>query len=197
MMKYRILLTTLWLVITGCVTTTIIGASGLAYSDINMQDYEFTLPAGTMIPALLMEPVTTENAVVGQPVNAIVAQDIYIGTKRILSRQDHIYGRVSDIQPPYRGKNAILQVDFHVLSLSSGVRMPIATMVDTESNMPYWGGGLTPGTKPVIVPYHVYQIGSYGRVMYQGPRAMGEHIKLLPGERINLVLLQPLTLYIY
>ncbi len=189
-------------ILSGCL---LLGSLGLfitglpshAFSDIEIQDYEYVLPPGTVVPVLVMDEVTTANAVLGQTVTTMVAQDIYVGTKKVLSRHDRIYGQVREIHPPYQGRNAILRVDFNMLSLGSGVKMPIATQVGTESNKPYWGGELTPGTKPEVIAYKVYRIGAYGRVMYHGPRAMGEHVVLSPGTRINLVLQEPVVLYVY
>lgn len=156
---------------------------------------ELTIPAGVALPVLLLESISTETGVPGQSVTAMIAQDLFIGQQKVLSRKDHLLGQITAIQPPSQGRNAILQVDFNLLALENGLHLPVSTMVDTERNLPYWGGEVTEGTKPVVVPYHVYQIGSYGRVMYHGPRAMGEHVRLFPGSRIILILKQPLTLY--
>jgi hypothetical protein len=37
-------------------------------------------------------------------------------------------------------------------------------------------------------------IGEYNRIVFGGPRAMGQHIEFLPGEHWTIILDQPLTL---
>ena len=39
----------------------------------------------------------------------------------------------------------------------------------------------------------VWGIGEYNRIVYGGPRAMGSHVKFLPGEHWTIILDQPLT----
>lgn len=159
--------------------------------------YQYQLPAGTAIPIVLQEDVSTETSILGQPISAFVSQDVYVGTQKVLSRADRVLGRVIQIDPPMKGRNAMLKVEFDVLSLSNGVKLPLLTWVETGQEGRYWGGETTPGTKPVIIPYNVYRIGTYGRVMYHGERAMGEHVTLKPGTRIMLVLTQPLQLVVF
>lgn len=166
-------------------------------SAIDITDHEYILPVGMPIPLILMDMASTENGFTGQTITSMVAQDIFIGPKKVLSRSDRFLGRIEEIQQPIEGRNAILKLDFNTLLLESGLRLNVSAMVDTGQKESYWGGELTSGTKTVVIPYSVYRIGSYGRVMYYGPRAMGEHIKFLPGTRITIILKEPLNLYIY
>lgn len=163
----------------------------------SLSRYRYEIPAGTPVSAILQEEVSTEHAVLGQPVSALVAQDVYIGTKKVLSRADRLFGRITRLDPPIKGRNAVLQVTFDTLVLSTGLKIPISSWIHTTHPEHFWGGEITEGTKPEIVPYQVYRIGTYGRVMYYGPRKMGEHVRLLPGERMIVVLDNPVEIYAF
>jgi hypothetical protein len=162
-----------------------------------LHDYEYELPLGTTLAAMIQEDVSTETAILGQPISAVVAQDVYIGNKKVLSRSDRILGRITRIDPPVTGRNAILKVEFDTLALAEGIHLPFVAWVNTEQKDHYWGGEATEGTKAEVIPYKVYRIGTYGRVEYHGPRKMGEHVKLLPGERMVVVLSAPVKIYAF
>lgn len=155
---------------------------------------EAILPAGTIIPVILQEPVSTETAVVGQPISALIAQDIFLGARKVLSASDRIWGTVQVVDPPFKGKNAILKLRFDLLTTTDGHQIPLTTQVMGDENRTYWGGESTPGTQARTIPYHVYQMGTYGRTIYVGERAMGEHVKLDLGTRVVLVLQAPVRL---
>jgi len=162
---------------------------------INAQQYAVQLPPGLPVPIILQEPVSTETAHVGQPFWAVVGQDIYMDTRKVLGRNDRILGVVETLEQPIEGRNAILKIRFKGLRLSTGVELPLEAYVETGKDTHSWGGELTEGTQPVVVPYNVYRVGTYGRVMYRGPRKVGNHISLLPGERYIMVLESPVDLY--
>ncbi|MCA9840993.1 MAG: hypothetical protein KC475_02650 [Cyanobacteria bacterium HKST-UBA03] len=157
--------------------------------------YAYEMPRGSMLSVILLDNLTTESALEGQPVLASVAQDMYVGQSLVLSRQDRVMGQVVRVDKPIEGRNAILEIHFYQLQLANGPVLPIDAVVDTGQSYPYWGGQLTKGTELKVVPYHIYQIGSYGRAMYRGPREKGIHIKIPPGERLVLTMQQPVKLY--
>ncbi len=159
--------------------------------------YQYQLLKGAIIPVLLQESVSSQTDMVGQPVSAEVAQDIYMGNTQVLSTSDRVLGHVVEVAPPIQGRNAILKVVFDTLVLTNGIQIPIEAMVQTDNPDHSWGGELTPGTVPQIVPYKIYQLGTYGRVMYDGPRLMGKPVSFLPGERLLLVLQRPVSLYAF
>ncbi len=160
--------------------------------DVNPEQFSF--PAGSAIPVILQEGVSTESAVPGQTISAMVAQDIYFDSHLILSRNDRAFGHVAQATRPISGRNAILKLAFDEIDLVNGIRIPIKALADTGSPDFTWGGELTEGTKPVVVPYHVEGIGSYGRLMYRGPRAMGQQVNIQAGTALKLILQEPVSL---
>jgi hypothetical protein len=163
----------------------------------DLRPYAVVLPPGTSIAVVMQDAIDTQTGVVGQPISAFVSQDIYVGTKKILSRSDRFLGHIERIDVPFKGRHAILKIGFDQLVLANGVQFPCDTVVDTGQPGNYWGGDLTLGTRPETVPYKLYHIGAYGRVVYRGPRAMGEHLRLDPGDRLVLNTKGPLLLYAF
>ena len=87
-----------------------------------------------------------------------------------------------------------MQLTFETLKLKNGLAMPVLSFTDTGQEGHYWGGEPTSGTVPEIIPQRVWRVGTYGRLMFHGPRAMGVHVTLPPGDRFVIITQQPLTL---
>lgn len=156
----------------------------------------YTLKPGTPFQIILQTPLSTAVNQVDDPVEAAVSQNFYLGRDLLLSRQDRMRGRINRLEPPIEGRNAILSVTFTELVLNNGERLPIRAHIRTELADHSWGGGLTEGTKPMSVVHRVTGIGEYNKTVYGGPRRMGEHVEILPGERWTVILEQPVTLVV-
>ncbi|MBK8190543.1 MAG: hypothetical protein IPK79_08860 [Vampirovibrionales bacterium] len=154
----------------------------------------FTLPVGSALHVVLQTPVSTAINHVGDPVEAAVSQPLYIGRTLVLGKQARLLGRVTVCEVPVQGENATLGIRFDRLTQDDGAQLPVVAHVQTDRPGHVWGGELTPGTKFRAIPYHVWGIGAYNRVVLDGPRQMGAHIQWLPGERMTLILESPLTL---
>lgn len=154
----------------------------------------FTLQASTPLHILLQTPVSTEANQVNDPVEALLAQNLYLNTDLLLSKKTRLKGLVTRLEPPMEGRDAILEVRFTQILLDNGERLPIDAHVRTEHPEHIWGGKITEGTKPVRVIQRIHMLGQYNRIMYRGPRRMGSHVSLQPGEHWTIILDQPLTL---
>lgn len=160
---------------------------------------EVTLQPGTLLPCLAQTPIRTDENQVGDPVEARLAQDVYVGLRKVLSRSTLLRGRVSVLEKPIAGRDAILAVTLTqvILPEAPGQRLaPLAIQshIQTEHADHTWGGGLTEGTVPKAVMFNVWGIGSYNKEVMAGPRRVGYHYQIKPGEFWNVVLQTPLTL---
>jgi hypothetical protein len=45
-----------------------------------------------------------------------------------------------------------------------------------------------------VVQHNISGIGSYNKVVFGGPRALGTHIRFAPGERLTLILETPIKI---
>jgi hypothetical protein len=152
------------------------------------------MPQGVSLPVMLIEKISTVTSQVGQPVRAAITQDIFVGPRKVLSRSDRVIGRVTKVEKPIPGRNAILQVQFESIKSSNGLDTAIESYTNTGQDSHYWGGEITEGLVPEIIPYRVWRVGTYGRVLMQGPRAFGTDVTFNPGSRFVIVLMKPITL---
>ncbi len=155
---------------------------------------EYFLPAGTPFHVLLQSRLNTEVNQVGDPVESRLTQTVYLGEQVMLPAGTRLIGYVSRLDKPMAGQNAILGLRFSTILLPNGERIPIQAYVKTQRGDHMWGGGLTQGTVPKTVTHQVWGIGRYNQTIYTGPRQMGTHVGLMPGEHWIVVLEKPVTL---
>jgi hypothetical protein len=155
---------------------------------------QYTLPRGTAFQVLLQTPIDTSISQINDPVEVIMVHNLYLLQEMILPKSTRFNGSITRLEPPIQGMNAILQVNFSEIILNNGEKMPISAHVRTERPDHTWGGQVTSGTKPVLSTQRVWEIGEYNRIVFAGPRAMGEHVKFPPGEHWTLILDEPLTI---
>jgi hypothetical protein len=151
----------------------------------------YTLPAGTALQVLLQTPVDTAVNQPGDPLEAILAQNLYLGGQLLLSKNTRFNGIISRLDPPFQGRDAVLGIRFTEMLYDKSTKLPIAACVRTENPEHLWGGNVTQGTKPMRSTQRVAGIGEYNRIVYGGPRAMGSHIRFEPGEHWTIILEQP------
>ena len=149
---------------------------------------------GTPLFVLLQTPVNTASNNPGDPLDAVVFQDMYLNNQLVLPRNTRVKGVISVLEKPIQGRNAILAFKFVELELPNGEILPFSAKVKTERPDYTWGGELTSGTKPLVVQHNISGIGSYNKVVFGGPRALGTHIRFAPGERLTLILETPIKI---
>ena len=167
------------------------------YADKAAADAHFnryTLAPGTPFHVLLETPLSTAINHVDDPIDALLANDMYLGSEKILSRSARLKGSIVRMEEALQGRNAILEVKFNEILLENGERLPVDAHVRTEHPQHIWGGQVTEGTKPVLVTQRVAAIGEYNRIMFRGPRRMGSNVAFNPGDHWVIILDQPLTL---
>lgn len=154
----------------------------------------YTLQAGTALQVIIQSKLDTAVNQPGDPVEAVMSHNLYLGSELLLAKETRFLGVVSRLEPPLEGRHAILAVKFTDILLENGEKLPIAAHVRTEHPEHIWGGQMTPGTKPTLATQRVWGIGEYNRIVFRGPRAMGSQIQIMPGDRWMVILDQPMTL---
>lgn len=155
---------------------------------------QYTLPSGTGFHVLLQTPLHTETNQLGDPVEAMMAQSLFLYNDVMVPENTFFKGQIVTLESPIQGRNAILGVKFFQMNLPNGDRIPINAYVKTERKDHTWGGQLTGGTEPKKVVQRVWGLGDYNKIVMTGPRQMGLHIQAIPGEHWTLVLEQPVSL---
>jgi hypothetical protein len=161
-------------------------------SDARFISYAFA--PGTAFHVLIQTPISTEINQPDDPVEAITNQTLYLYEELIIPKNTRFIGRISQLEPPFEGKDAVLSVVFNQIILQNGEKIPIVAHVRTDRPDHTWGGQLTQGTKPLLSTQRVTGIGAYNKIVWDGPRAMGKHITIPPGEHWTLILDQPLSI---
>lgn len=154
----------------------------------------YTLPKGSAFHVVLQTPLHTYVSQVNDPVEAILSTPIYLNDKVLFNKNTRVFGHIQRLELPIQGRNAVLEVHFDAVKLSSGEKVPMSAYVKTENPEHIWGGELTPGTVPKTVVHSVYGIGQYGQTVFTGPRMMGQHLEFLPGSYWIILLEEPLTM---
>lgn len=154
----------------------------------------YTLPAGTAFHVLLQTPLSTEINQLDDPVEVISNQHIYLYEELMFPKNTRFLGKIIQLEPPIQGREAILAIAFQEIILDNGEKLPIQAHVRTDRKDHTWGGKLTSGTKPYLSTQRVAGIGEYNKVVFGGPRAMGTHITIPPGEHWTIILDQPLSI---
>lgn len=154
----------------------------------------YSFPAKTAFHVLLQTPISTEINQPDDPVEAIANQTLYLYEELIIPKNTRFIGRISRLEAPFEGKDAVLSVVFHQIILENGEKLPIVAHVRTDRPDHTWGGRLTKGTKPYLSTQRVAGIGEYNKIVFGGPRAIGEHITIPPGEHWTIILDQPLNI---
>ncbi len=153
----------------------------------------YTLGVGTAIQVLLQSPVDTSINQLGDPVEAIMTHNIYVGEEKVLPQSTRFMGVISRLEPAKPGSNGILRIHFDQVKLADGDRLTMSAYVHTDDADHGWGGEVTSGSKAVASVQEISQLGEYNRTVFAGPRQVGNEIQLNPGDHWTLILEQPLT----
>jgi hypothetical protein len=106
-----------------------------------------------------------------------------------------VYGHIEDVLAPMQGRDAIMKIKAHALETLEGQEMPLeATLFTSMEDAGSIGGKVTQPMNGRLVRYEIMGIGMINRVMPEGPRAMGGHQRLRPGQLIRIRLDAPLTI---
>lgn len=152
-----------------------------------------TLQPGTLFLAMAETPVRTDYNHVGDRVEARLINPVYVGAIQVMDPSTRFIGSVAVLEKPIEGKDAVLGIRFDSVVLATGDEKPLAAHINTDEKRQVWGGDLRPGTKPFSVSHRVMGIGWYNKTILGGPREMGRHYEVKPGETWRVILETPLT----
>lgn len=152
-----------------------------------------TLQAGTRLLCVAETPIHTAHNAVNDPVEARLVHPVYWRDRVLLPASVRLVGSISQLGLPIAGRDAELTLRFSQVQLSPDVSLPIKAHIDAGDGKRGWGGDLTAGSQWKAVQYNVMGIGTYNRHVDTGPRLMGRHYKVEPGEYWLIVLEEPLT----
>lgn len=164
-----------------------------------MRDYDgIELPAGTFIPIINTQDISTQYCPEGYKVKFISTNDLYLHETNIIPKGTEFFGYIEKINEPVIGTHASMKIKVTKMLLSDTFEIPIKGYIYTSNNN-LIGGGITAPAEYVKVPH--YQQRFQGRFWsHRGPtlqirpgakRSMGEHTRVNAGEEGLIILTAP------
>ena len=174
--------------------------SGLVRAEISnvqleMRDYDtIELPAGTFIPVMNAQEISTQYCSEGYKVKFIVTNDLYMHDTNIIPRDTEIYGYIEKINDPVVGTNAAMKIRVSKLVYADGVEVPIKGYLYNANNN-IFGGGISAPEKYIKMAQRqqkVYYTTLQVKPSYK--RKMGEHTTIQSGSNEIVVLVAPVEM---
>jgi hypothetical protein len=161
---------------------------------INAKTSAYTLASGTTFVSSLETLLTTQYNQPNDAFSLRLIHDVWVNNQKILPKGTRIEGYVEESIAPIQGRDAILKLKAHTLHTLDDHTLPLqATLFTSRDDAGLTGGKVTQPMNGRLVRYEIMGLGMINRVMPEGPRAMGEHQRLNPGQLIRIRLDAPLT----
>jgi hypothetical protein len=155
----------------------------------------YTLAAGTTFVTTLETPLSSESNQVNDTLEMRLIHDVWVGNEVVIDKGSRFIGHVEKLVPPFQGRDALMRLQVHALETLEGeVTVMEGTPFSNIDDAGKMGGDATQPYAGRLIRYDVWGIGMYNRVMPAGPRAMGLHTYLRPGQLMRVRLDAPLTL---
>ena len=160
---------------------------------IDMRGYNaIEVPAGTFIPVMNAQEISTQYCSDGYKVKFIVTDDMYMHDTNIIPKETQIYGYVENIHDPVVGTNASMKIRVSKLVYVDGVEVPIkGYLYHANGNM--FGGELSEPVKYRKVAHRQLRMGLYPTLQIKPSyeRKMGVHTTIPSGYNGVVVLTAP------
>lgn len=177
-------------------------AEGLSTIQLEMRDYdEITLPAGTFIPVINLQEISTETCPEGYKVKFISTNDLFMYETNIIPRDSEFYGYIEKINEPVIGTNASMKIKITKLQIKDGFEIPIKGYLYTSNNN-LFGGELTQPSEWVKMPHYQSKFQGISwnhraatlQIRPGGKRSMGQHVKIPAGDQQIIILTAPASI---
>ena len=160
---------------------------------IDMRGYNaIEVPAGTFIPVMNTQEISTQYCSDGYKVKFIVTDDMYMHDTNIIPKETQIYGYVEELHDPVVGTNASFKVRVSKLVYTDGVEVPIkGYLYSANGNM--FGGELSEPVKYRKLAHRQTKMGLYPTLQMRPSyeRKMGVHVRIPSGYNGVVVLTAP------
>ena len=159
---------------------------------LDMRGYNaIEVPAGTFIPVMNAQEISTQYCSEGYKVKFLVTNDLYMHDTNIIPQDSLIYGYIEKMNAPVVGTNASMKIKVTKLVYPDGVEIPIKGYLYNANNNVFGGGISAPvkykkmAQRQVKVHYTTLQI----KPSYE--RKMGVHTVIPAGSNEIVVLTAP------
>jgi hypothetical protein len=159
---------------------------------LEMRGYDtIEVPAGTFIPVMNTQEISTQYCSEGYKVKFLVTTDLFMYDTNIIPKDTEIYGYIEKLNDPVVGTNASMKIRVSKMVYTDGVEVPIKGYLYTSNNNLFGGGISEPvsyrkvAQRQVKVHYTTLQV----KPSYE--RKMGTHTTIPTGSNEIVVLTAP------
>lgn len=183
----------------GFIIPTCTNAAEIENVQLELKGYdEITLPAGSFIPVLSTQEISTETCPEGYKVKFISTTDLFMHESNIIPRETEFYGYIEKINEPVVGTNAAMKIKIIKMIFPDGYETAVKGYI-YSSNDNIIGGELTPPSEWVKMPHYqsAFQGVSWNhrsatlQIRPGGKRCMGVHTKIPAGDQQIIILTEP------
>ncbi len=169
---------------TGCVQ-----ANELPNVQLDIRDYDaIEIPAGTFIPVINTQEISTQYCSEGYKVKFIATNDMYLHDTNIVPRGTEFYGYIEKINAPVVGTNAAMKIKITKMVYKDGYEVPVRGYLYTSNNN-IFGGELTPPEKLLRIAHRQQRVKKTTLQIRPGNvRQMGKHTVIETGSNEIIVL---------
>lgn len=175
---------------TGCIQ-----AAELPNIQLDIRDYDaIEIPAGTFIPVINTQEISTQYCSEGYKVKFIATNDMYLHETNIVPRGTEFYGYIEKINAPVVGTNAAMKIKITKMLYKDGYEVPVRGYLYTSNNN-IFGGELTPPEKLLRIAQRQQRVRKTTLQIRPGNvRKMGKHTTISSGSNEIIVLTDPVMI---
>ncbi len=169
--------------------TSCVQADELPNVQLDIRDYDaIEIPAGTFIPVMNTQEISTQYCSEGYKVKFIATNDMYLHDTNIVPRGTEFYGYIEKINAPVVGTNAAMKIKITKMIYKDGYEVPVRGYLYT-SNDNIFGGELTPPEKLLRIAHRQQRVKKTTLQIRPGNvRQMGKHTVIETGSNEIIVL---------
>ena len=167
-------------------------AEDLPNVQLDIRDYDaIEIPAGTFIPVINTQEISTQYCSEGYKVKFIATNDMYLHDTNIVPRGTEFYGYIEKINAPVVGTNAAMKIKITKMIYKDGYEVPVRGYLYTSNNNVF-GGELTPPEKLLRIAHRQQKVKRTTLQIRPGNvRKMGAHTVIQSGSNEIIVLTDP------
>lgn len=153
------------------------------------------IPAGTFIPVINGQEISTQYCTEGYKVKFISTNDLFMYDSKVIPEDTQFIGYLEKMNEPVVGTNASMIIRISKMILPDGYEMPVKAYIYT-SNGNLIGGGASAPAEWKKMPHYQRRLKGVATIRLQPgeKRRMGEHTSLQSGLDLIIVLTEPIEL---
>lgn len=163
---------------------------------LEMRDYDpVELRAGTFIPVLNAQEISTQYCNEGYKVRFIATTDIFMYETKIIPEDTLFEGYIEKMNEPVVGTNGSMIIRISKMILPDNYELPMKGYIYTSNNN-LIGGGISEPAEWVKMPHYQKRLKGVASLQIKPgeKRKMGEHTTLQSGLDLIIILTEPLEI---